>query len=452
MAGTNFNCPTTGKITQESSSKAAEEGRNICGIGGFSLSPTSTVNARQLGHELLKAQEVRGTMASGFAYDAGDGFKYHKDAVRGGQLSLKTLPRGAKTAIFHTRQATQGSIHFNENNHPVLSPGEQIALVHNGVIWNDNDLRRGTLAGIELADVDSAVIAPLIQNGGIKGLAELSGDVAIAWLEAEDSHILNLARVESNPIAYTWLMDGSFVFASTVRILMIALDEMNLDYGFVFEMDESVGYRVEGGVIRYAFETPKLQQIDWSGWGSGYRESVRKVTAGGNASNPGSENKPGFANVFTDEGEWEFEEFGDMPSFSDEAEEEYAKNYSTAMALLNTSEGGSILHRQPVRRAEYYTIDDGGDMKTYSTLDELETELIWYAGLGKGDQDHYSHKTKDTRWIEYFFDVGSFEMDGETRLSWIDQPEEIYNHEDPDSEGLSYIRDGVSLMVQEIGR
>ena len=66
---------------------------------------------------------------------------FYKQPRPGSQLSLGELPRDARTVILHTRFATQGSTSDNRNNHPVISPEGNIALVHNGVISNDHLLR-----------------------------------------------------------------------------------------------------------------------------------------------------------------------------------------------------------------------------------------------------------------------------------------------------------------------
>lgn len=430
----------------------------MCGIAGYSLSPTSTVNARELGHNLLVEIEQRGQMAAGFAYANEEGnIGWYKDAKRGGQLPLKSLPRTTKTAIFHTRQATHGSIHEQENNHPIISPSGNMALIHNGVIWNEQEVRHDALEGVELPEVDSSVIGAILEKYGLQGVDELSGDAAVAWLVQGEGNTLNLARFESSPVAYTWLMDGSFVFASTVSLLMTALDNMKLDYGYVFTLEERSYWEIQGGVVTDYVYTPKFQSYSWSS----YMDSVRSVTSGGKGSEEGtweewmgdeefdedgfykgpkSTRSTGFGKVYHDDMD-DWEQSNDNPDFADEVERNYISNFNKAMALIDAP-----------THDEYYTIDSGGDMQTYASLDALEMQLIWYAGLSKGGDAHYNAEG-NVRWVEHFIDVGSFEMDGKTPLSWIDQVDDTYNHEDLEHDkNLGYIREGIGLLKQEIGR
>lgn len=419
----------------------------MCGIAGFSLSERSTVNARELGHKLLSEIQWRGSMASGFAYTAKDGrVGYYKDAVPGGQLPLKTLPREAKTAIFHTRLTTHGSEEVNENNHPVISPNNKIALTHNGVIWNEQEVRHDTLVGVELPEVDTSVIAGVIQFFGLEGLAELSGDAAIAWLESGKDDELNVARVESSPLAYTWLLDGSFVYASTPTLLMNALDSMDLDFGAIFQMEERTYFKVINGIIMEFEQTPEMKTYSWnsSGYGFGSRDKWRNLTSGGH----GSETGKSFANVYDpDTKTWSYEEFPNMYDQDDDAEEAKAIA-ATDQAMAMMDEKG-FFEGEGRDRDEYYTVDSDGDFRTYATLDRLENELKWYAALHSGE-DMYGASGL-ARWIEHFIDVGSFELDGTTTLSWVDDPNEVYSHEDPDGDGLSYIREGIGYLQRSIG-
>jgi asparagine synthetase B (glutamine-hydrolysing) len=420
----------------------------MCGIAGFSLSERSTVNARQLGHALLSEIQWRGNMASGYAYFEPDGrIGIYKDATPGSQLPLKGLPRDAKTAVFHTRLTTHGSEHVNENNHPVISPDQHIALTHNGVIFNEQQVRRGPLKGVKLPEVDTSVIAASIELLGLDGISEIYGDAAIGWLDRRKPHELNLARIESSPVAYTWLMDGSFVYASTQRLLEDALDSMKLEYGYVFIMDERVYYNITSGIILDYQQTPEMAEYDWYQGYSSYRSNMRQLTSGNH--NATSQTRIGFqAAPSEDTGSivvnhydastdtWEYRE-GD-------AEEQAEAAVNAAMALMGASED-----YDPFEGAMYYTIDNDGDYKTYKTLDHLETELKWYAGLRSGPE-HFEAEGA-VRWVEHFADLGSVGLDGETQTSWVDEPEDIYVHEDPKGESLSYIREGVGILQRMVG-
>ena len=53
------------------------------------------------------------------------------------------IPGDATCILGHTRMTTQGSEKVNHNNHPFISKvkGHEFALAHNGVLYNDIELR-----------------------------------------------------------------------------------------------------------------------------------------------------------------------------------------------------------------------------------------------------------------------------------------------------------------------
>lgn len=376
-------------------------------------------------------------MASGYAYtDARtDTIGYYKDGVAGSNLPLKGLPRNSQNVILHTRYATQGPVSNNDNNHPVLSPDGNIALIHNGVIWNDFQLRKGLLSDYSLAEVDTSVIPALIQHtGGVTGFSQLAGDAAVAWLANGDHDTLHLARIESSPVTYTNLRDGSFVFASTATILIKALEEMNLSYGELFTMSELDYFKISGGVIQQMNTLPEPQ-----GFQMGWAASTRGATSGGHGIGKGTGTASRAA------GSSKYDEYDDIADQAaiDEMWGQFAGIGGRAM-YQDDYEGGNP--NDGSSDAEYFTIDTDGDMKTYANLDEMENDLIWTAGravdgLGKGEN----------RWINGFIDIGSFSVDGSMN-SWVDSPDEIIRHEDPNGEGLGYISEGVGMLRSMVGR
>lgn len=255
----------------------------MCGIAGFSLSTTSRVNARALSHSLLKQIENRGSHASGFAYSNADGAAgVYKSNKPGSQLPLYELPRRSDTVILHTRYATQGSPSDNRNNHPVISPDLNVALVHNGVINNDGRLRADFREiGIELdGEVDSIVIPALVELSGVDDFDRLSGYAAVSWVDQREPGVLNIARLKTSPVAYTYLRDGSFVFASTPALLLRALDEQNLDYGGIFEMEEAKHIIVANGFVEDHMTTKRMT-YDYQSY-----QRHGAATAGGHGKSP----------------------------------------------------------------------------------------------------------------------------------------------------------------------
>jgi asparagine synthetase B (glutamine-hydrolysing) len=221
----------------------------MCGIGGFSLSKNSKINARKLSNALLTELDVRGDQASGFAYQLGKEQGVFKKDTAGSRLSLKTMPRDARNVILHTRYATHGSTSDMANNHPIQSPDRTIDLVHNGVIYN-HDLLRKELE-FKLPEVDTSVIPALLQQyeRDTNKFSMLDGDASIAWLDRKNRNELRLARISHSPLVIAQLKDGSFVFASTMSILQKALDRLHLKTTFIQEVSERTMLTVRDGRI-----------------------------------------------------------------------------------------------------------------------------------------------------------------------------------------------------------
>lgn len=219
----------------------------MCGIAGFSLSPTSNIKVRQLSNALLTSIEDRGYMASGFAWQNKDSMGVYKQAVTGSALPLKSMPKSARNVILHTRLATHGSTEDNRNNHPVMSPSNDIALVHNGVIYNHNSVRQQVTG--DLPPVDTSVIPAVIEQKGIDAIDNLDGDAAIAWFDRKDSTTLHLARYQHSPLVMCQVEDGSFIFASTEALLWKALIQLNLMPTWMETAKELEYYTIRNGIV-----------------------------------------------------------------------------------------------------------------------------------------------------------------------------------------------------------
>jgi predicted glutamine amidotransferase len=231
----------------------------MCGIGGFSLTARSKINSRKLAHALLSELELRGNQASGYAWATGRESGIFKKDVPGSKLKTFGMPKRAQNVILHTRMATHGTIRDMRNNHPVLSPEQNIALVHNGVIWN-HDIVRKHVTG-DLAEVDTSVIPATLEQNGLQGLEMLEGDAAIAWLDERAAGRLHVARVSHSPLVIANLKDGSFVFASTESILERALTKLKLEHEWVTDVKEYTALTVMNGIITDWENIPETNPI-----------------------------------------------------------------------------------------------------------------------------------------------------------------------------------------------
>lgn len=250
----------------------------MCGIGGFSLARGSKINPRKLSNALLTGLESRGSQASGFAWQAPRDSGFYKRDTAGSRLSLRGMPSKTHTAILHTRLATHGTVKNSANNHPVMSPDQNIALVHNGVIYNHTRVR--SELPFTLPEVDTSVIPAILQQFGYERFDMLDGDASVAWLDQTKAGILNVGRFSHSPLWISQVADGSFVFASTESILITALKRLRLKPVFIQEAPESALYTVVNGIITATETLPTtapdyVEKMTTSSYGK-----YRKMTSG----------------------------------------------------------------------------------------------------------------------------------------------------------------------------
>src|SRR5262245_39654924 len=159
--------------------------------------------------EGLKRLEYRGYDSCGVAALAGDRLERLRSVKRVKDLGLqiKRQKLGAQTGIAHTRWATHGAP-VTRNAHPIFSRGE-IALVHNGIIENHDELRDELRRkGYEFeTQTDTEVIAHLVHSlhrGSLldavrSAVKRLSGAYAIAVVAKREPHRVVGARA-GNPL------------------------------------------------------------------------------------------------------------------------------------------------------------------------------------------------------------------------------------------------------------
>jgi glucosamine--fructose-6-phosphate aminotransferase (isomerizing) len=114
--------------------------------------------------EGLRRLEYRGYDSCGVALVRDDGIGLVRTVSRVSDLSLKIKDTAATSGIAHTRWATHGAP-ATENAHPILSRGE-IAVVHNGIIENHEELRAELKArGYRFeSQTDTEVISHLVHS------------------------------------------------------------------------------------------------------------------------------------------------------------------------------------------------------------------------------------------------------------------------------------------------
>jgi glucosamine--fructose-6-phosphate aminotransferase (isomerizing) len=147
----------------------------VCGIVGY----VGKRDATPVLVEGLQRLEYRGYDSAGLAVVHRGRLQVTKTAGRVADLRAKVQPAAKSTiGIGHTRWATHGEP--NEvNAHPHTDTAGRIAVVHNGIIENAEQLRdQLTAAGVKLAsDTDTEALAHMIA-------AEIAADATISLTEA----------------------------------------------------------------------------------------------------------------------------------------------------------------------------------------------------------------------------------------------------------------------------
>lgn len=171
--------------------------------------------------------------------------------------------------IGHTRYTTQGSEKFNQNNHPFTSVNG-FSLAHNGVIYNDRQLREQYQLPQTNIETDSYVAVQLLDYfnqvdfESIKFMAEnLQGSFAITILKNDNT--LYLVK-GSNPIYLIHFQSlGLYLYSSTEEIMFNALMKSNFNYKFnIIKLLESDILSINSmGIIEIEHFKSKSDYLDY---------------------------------------------------------------------------------------------------------------------------------------------------------------------------------------------
>jgi glucosamine--fructose-6-phosphate aminotransferase (isomerizing) len=221
----------------------------MCGIVGY-VGPRA---ATPLLLEGLKRLEYRGYDSAGIAIMNGKGVETRKAPGKIAELESLVLssPITGTLGIAHTRWATHGAPNFI-NSHPQMSCGENIAVVHNGIIENGSALRQALedLGHTFRSDTDTEVLAHLIEEvydgnleqAVIEALSKVEGTYGIAVVCSEDRDKIVAAR-KGSPLL-VGLGEGEYFIASDVSaILAHTRQVIYLDDGDLAVLDRN-GYQI----------------------------------------------------------------------------------------------------------------------------------------------------------------------------------------------------------------
>ena len=224
----------------------------MCAVFGFLdyKSKISNTILKKLIQNLSIAAEVRGTDATGISYVNHEKVVTFKKAKPAHKVKLY-FPKNTRAVIGHTRMTTQGSEKYNHNNHPFdgRCGTETFALAHNGVLYNDAELKTKYHLPKTQIETDSYVAVQLLEQEkqlhaeSIKRMAE-SVEGSFVFTILRNDNTLFLVKGNNPLTIYHFSKLGIYVYASTKSILDNALQQVNLS-DKCCEIDVSEGEIVE---------------------------------------------------------------------------------------------------------------------------------------------------------------------------------------------------------------
>lgn len=220
----------------------------MCGIVGA----VAQRNITPILIEGLKRLEYRGYDSCGVALHVDGRLQRSRSTSRVADLETQIAGTGLQgfTGIAHTRWATHGAP-ASHNAHPHFSPSEdaaRIALVHNGIIENHDELRRELteLGYVFQSQTDTEVIAHLVDhmyNGDLfdtvqQAVKRLHGAYAIAVFSREEPHRVVAAR-QGSPLILGVGEGENFVASDAMALAGTTNQIIYLEEGDVVDLQLS---------------------------------------------------------------------------------------------------------------------------------------------------------------------------------------------------------------------
>ncbi len=240
----------------------------MCGIVGY-------VGGRNAGEVVLhglRRLEYRGYDSCGIASVHGGRVEVRKDTGMLDEIEARLRLSGVRgtTAIGHTRWATHGGV-TKENAHPHLDCTRRVAVVHNGIISNHEELRRELEARGHrfLSETDTEVLPHLIEEhlrslpleeAVLRALERVEGSYALLAISALEPGKIVAARNES-PLVIGVGEGEMFVASDVFPFLRYTRRAVPLEDGEVAVITRE-GYRVLDR--RGAPVSKRELRVDWS--------------------------------------------------------------------------------------------------------------------------------------------------------------------------------------------
>ena len=234
----------------------------MCGIVGY----IGTSKAVDVLVPALKRLEYRGYDSAGVATINGHGLEICKALGKISNLEAqfaKVGPPSGSLGIAHTRWATHGRP-CEMNAHPHVDCTSTLAVVHNGIIENHQQLRASLSAKGHTfrSQTDTEVIAHLIEShrgrGGdlidaiSRAVKELKGSFAIACIAEDLPDMLVAVRGGGSPLVLGLGNDETFLASDIPALLGRSLEAIILEEGDVAVLTKGKAnvHRLDGRSVR----------------------------------------------------------------------------------------------------------------------------------------------------------------------------------------------------------
>ena len=237
----------------------------MCGIFGY-LGPRT--NSSELVIKGLQKLEYRGYDSWGVATDINGKLFIDKNVGKVSKADLsKFTDKSSGIAIGHTRWATHGGV-TNINAHPQYSTNKTIAVVHNGIIENYEEIRDELGRENFISDTDTEVIPQLIakyrsdglsfKDAVLKTVHRLKGRYAIVAMNIGEDYLIAARR--GSPLI-VGVGDGEYFLASDIPAFLEYTKNVNY-------LDDDEMVIIDGGLEFINLTTGKqvekrLVNIDW---------------------------------------------------------------------------------------------------------------------------------------------------------------------------------------------
>lgn len=234
---------------------------------------------QKLVQALANASEVRGHHAAGIAFNRDNTLTIFKRPKPAHKLHFR-IPQGTAAVMGHARLTTQGDQKYNYNNHPFRGhAGTDFALAHNGVLYNDDQLRKQLNMPLTKIETDSYIAVQLIESqkeltfDSLRYMAEtVRGYFTFTLLDRANN--LYFVKGESPLYLIHFPFLGLYVYSSSKAIMLAAFKQIPARFPKyeVIEVKEGELLRVapDGKITRSNYTVQSDYYINSRHWFGSY--------------------------------------------------------------------------------------------------------------------------------------------------------------------------------------